>query len=985
MEILYHQCVIRPLLFLLLFSTTSLCLTQTDAYVIQQWKVEDGLPQSTVRCITQTQDGYIWVGTWNGLARFDGIRMTIFKTSNTPALISANIMSLFTDRRGQLWIGTDQGGLVCYSKNQFNEFDSLDGILAKRILSINEDHSGRIWFATELGIYVYDGKRFLHFSAANGLPFTYANQTLPFPTSGKTEKMYLGFVGAGAIVSLTNDSLTVHESFEVGGYIITIDSTGTMWYGFRGKGFIRRKDGKEYIDRSFANEQPGETYILRNGEKWLLTPKNIRIISDSNSRRLEAIDNISLSGITNVFEDQEGNVWLGKEGGGLILLRKKYVEVLSKQNGFPADMVLCGLEDRSGNIWIGSWDGGLMKRTLGSNYFSTVTLPNNVLSVYTLFESRDGTILAGSWGKGLYRVGKEKTQIISNNILDDNISIISVVEDMRGGLWVGTAHNGVVHINENKITEWKEKNGLSRNRINSILAARNGDIWISASANGVNRISNGTLIVYKKGSGLNDNFTSPMYEDGDGAIWIGTNNGLTRWKDGVFSYVTEANGLFDGAIAQIIEDDLGNFWIGAIHGIYRVSKQELNDAADGKISAVRCFTIGKEDGMLNEETSGGGTFRCWKTSDGKLWFSTSQGVVIVDPRTVTTNFTAPYVIIEDVWIENRPVALQNEIVLEPGQSKIEIRYTGIHFTSPKKIRFKYQLNGLDNQWSDAGTNRFVQFTNLDPGEYTFRVKAENNAGIFNLQDASMRIIVLPPFYATWWFRSIMILFFLTIGPSIYFYRVRQLTREKEQQIEFSRRLIESQESERKRIAAELHDGLGQNLLIIKNKLLVALQSLSKQESTTMQVEEASDVVSNTIEEVRSISHNLRPHQLDQLGITKTIRSIVRQVNESTAIEFSAEIQDIDGILSPEQEISLFRIVQESFNNIIKHSGATKVTVNVVRNANAIHLAIADNGKGISSSQGFGISGMQERAKMFGWELLITSQAGTELTVKIPHI
>jgi signal transduction histidine kinase len=322
--------------------------------------------------------------------------------------------------------------------------------------------------------------------------------------------------------------------------------------------------------------------------------------------------------------------------------------------------------------------------------------------------------------------------------------------------------------------------------------------------------------------------------------------------------------------------------------------------------------------------------------------------------------------------------------LEPGQSKIEIRYTGIHFTSPKKIRFKYQLDGLDHRWSDAGTNRFAQFTNLEPGEYTFRVKAENNAGIFNLHDASMRIIVLPPFYVTWWFRSLLIVFFLTIGPSIYFYRVRQLTREKEQQIEFSRRLIESQESERKRIAAELHDGLGQNLLIIKNKLLVALQSLNKQETTTLQVEEASDVVSNTIEEVRSISHNLRPHQLDQLGITKTLRSIVRQVNEATAIEFSAEIQDIDGMLSPEQEISLFRIVQESFNNIIKHSESTKVTVNVVRNADMIHLTIADNGKGISSSQGFGISGMQERAKMFGWELLITSKEGTELTLRISN-
>ena len=187
----------------------SFCTARQHEYVALQWKVEDGLPQSTVRCITQTQDGYIWVGTWNGLARFDGVRMTIFKSSNTPALISSNIMSLFTDRRGQLWIGTDQGGLVSYSRNQFNDFDSLDGISAKRILSINEDHSGRVWLATELGIYVYNGNTFLQFTAANGLPYTYANQTLSFPARLKTEKMYLGFVGAGAIVSLSNDSLTV--------------------------------------------------------------------------------------------------------------------------------------------------------------------------------------------------------------------------------------------------------------------------------------------------------------------------------------------------------------------------------------------------------------------------------------------------------------------------------------------------------------------------------------------------------------------------------------------------------------------------------------------------------------------------------------------------------------------------------------------------------------------------------------------------------
>jgi len=393
---------------------------------------------------------------------------------------------------------------------------------------------------------------------------------------------------------------------------------------------------------------------------------------------------------------------------------------------------------------------------------------------------------------------------------------------------------------------------------------------------------------------------------------------------------------------------------------------------------------------LNEET-GGGTPRCWKTSDGNLWFSTSSGVVIIDPKTITANAIPPNVIIEDVWVENQLRPFSKEIVLQPGETKIELRYTGINFNAPDKMRFKYILEGSDKEWSDATTQRNVRYTNLNPGTYTFHLRSLNNVGIWSTNEASLIVTVLPPFYATWWFRSIMIIFFFTIGPLIYSYRVKQLTREKEKQVEFSRRLIESQESERKRIATELHDGLGQNLLIIKNKLLVALQSLSNESATTLRIEEASDIVSNTIEEVRSISHNLRPHQLDQLGITKTLRSIIRQANESTPIEFIGEIKDIDDILSSEQEISLFRILQESFNNIIKHSGATQVQVAVFRNKSSILVTVADNGNGIrndtnnelSSTTGFGISGMKERAKMFGWEFTIESKQGMNITLNIP--
>ncbi len=971
----------------------------SERFVVQQWKVEHGLPQSSVRCISQTTDGYIWIGTWNGLARFDGVRMKTFKPANTPALLTGNIMSLFTDRRGILWIGTDAGGLVRYAGGKFERIDSARGITATRILSINEDSSGRLWCATESGVFVSADGRFLHFDRSSGLPLTYANQILPLPDG----TVYVGFVGTGAMTELRGDSISVKEFFPVGGYAVTADRSGTIWYCAKGRGFVRRHKGIESVDPEFAGVRPGETYILRNGEKWLLTPDDLRIITDTLKTSVDFFGPVSTGDLSTVFEDREGNIWLGKDGGGLIQLRRKQVSTLSTANGFGADIVLCGMQDSDGAVWIGTWDGGLKKRKPGpGRSFVSVPLPDAPSSIYTLLQSRDGTIWIGTWGKGVYTIRGKTIGRFTGGILTSSTSIISIVEDLRGGMWIGTAHEGVVQIAGDSVTVWNTSTGLPSNRVNAILAASDGAVWVSLSANGVVRIDSGIATSFKKGSGLLDNSAAPMYEDALGSVWIGTNRGLARWNNGTFAHVTEAEGLFDESIAQIIEDDAGNFWIGGIHGIYRVPAVELNAAADGSGVPVRCFTIGKDDGMLNEETSGGGTARCWKTDEGMLWFSTSQGVVLLDPRSVSSTIQPPTVMVEEVWVENRPRPLSDVITLSPGETKIEIQYTGINFSAPKKIRFSYLLEGFEERWNDAGTNRLAQYTNLDPGEYQFSVSAENSVGTKSVSPATLRIVVLPPLHATWWFRTAGALLF--VGSIVFALRRRfaALEREKQRNREFTRRLIESQESERKRIANELHDSLGQNLLVIKNTLLVKQREIP---SVAEGLNDVSALVSGAIQEVRSISHHLRPHQLDQLGLTKTLRALVKNIGVSSSIRFTAEIAEIDGVLTGDEEISLFRIVQESFNNILKHSGATTASVSVTRSDGAITVTITDNGKGIAERRngneresvtfesyagpavdrhaGFGISGMLERAKMFGWNCVIHSSAvGTVVTVTI---
>lgn len=954
-------------------------------YVLKQWNVEHGLPQSTVRCITQTHDGYLWIGTWNGLARFDGVKMTVFNGLNTDALYPS-VMSIHEDRQRRLWIGSDGGGVVLYANGEFTRFDRADGIPATRILSMDEDQEGRMWFATELGIYVHSDGRFLHFTEADGLPRTYASQAESMPDG----RMFLGFVGPAAYVRLLGDSLVVESTFVVSGFRGTMDSTGAYWYGFRGKGLIRRQNDRETVDRRLAGTYFTEVYLTRNGLRWVITPANVLVVSGSQIQTLDVIDGVTLENITCLFEDTEGNIWLGKEGGGVLRLRKRQVEMITTSNGLLSNAVMCGIEDRQGTLWIGTWSGGLVRRTApGSLTFSKVQTQVPLETVTAVCESRDGTLWVGTWAGGVYTLRDGVRKQFLHGPITPTISIVAIAESPDGGMWFATAHEGVVYYREDETKQWNMSNGLTSNRVSSIIVARDGTLWMGTTGGGVNRISQGHVSVLRKPDGLVDDFVGVLLEEEDGPVWLSTKRGIQRWRNDSLSTISFKQGIYDDVV-QFIEDDEGNYWLGGTHGISRVSKQELHAVADGRVPTLQLLTLGKEDGMLNEECSGGSNKNVWKTSDGFLWFSTSAGAVRFDPRAIASNPVLPQVIIEAVSVENRPVLLQEEIVMHPGETKIELRYTGISFSAPQRIRFRYMLEGFDDIWKDAGNERFVQFTNLAPGTYTFRVDAVNNAGVWNQEGASVRIHVLPRFWETWWFRTFAVILFLTAGPSIYFYRVRKLENDQRRQLEFSRQLLHSQEEERHRIANELHDSLGQNLLVLKNKILIA----QRQDGGNNDLEAMSGLVSQTIEEVRSISHNLRPHQLDQLGLTKTLRALLRNVRESSSIAFSGEIGDIDGLLTPNEEIALFRIVQESLNNIMKHSQATEAFVGAVCGTDSATITIRDNGRGmeIATEQaredfgvGFGLSGIRARAQMFGWTVSMHSEPrhGTVIELMIP--
>jgi signal transduction histidine kinase/ligand-binding sensor domain-containing protein len=745
----------------------------------------------------------------------------------------------------------------------------------------------------------------------------------------------------------------------------------------RGKGLVKRVGSVEYVLRQFADVHPKEVYVTRSQQHWLLTPHGAYVLTGNEVQHLQTVDGIDFSNIVTVFEDREGILWVGVEGAGLLRLRRKQVQAFRKQNGLITESVMCGMEDRDGTMWIGTWLGGLVRRPAGGpERFVWVQGLANGTSIMALDQSRDGKIWVGTWASGVFTIEGGRVRRFNGKGLEESTSIRTISSDPRGGVWVATVYGMVGYYHGSEQKTWGRSEGIP-NHINSLLLRRNGDVWVGTDGGGVAVISNGSVSLMNEAKGLLDDFFHVSLEGSDGAIWLTSKRGMQRWKNGTLSTVSPELGFVDDP-AQFIQDDRGDYWIGGTHGIHRIRMKDLNHGADGILRSLSYLTIGKADGMPVEECSGGSTELVWKTRDGALWFSTTHGAVRVDPLTVASNPIPPGVMIDGVLVEHRPVSWKDEIVLNPQETKIEFHYTGINFTAPDRIRFQYKLEGFDGDWRDAGNERFAQYTNLDPGGYVFRVKAANNAGVWNEEGTSLAITVLPWFWQTWWFRGIAVVFFLTVGPAIYWYRVRQLNREKEQQMEFSRRLLRSQEEERQRIANELHDSLGQNLLVLKNRILVAQQDKSGNGLGDM-----SDLVSQTIEEVRSISHNLRPHQLDQLGVSKTIRALVRQVGDSVSIAINADIDDVDELLTGDEDIALFRIVQESLNNIVKHAEATEVHIALKRGEGGIRLTIRDNGKGVSvEGEGFGLSGMKERARILGGSLEIRSDAGKGTVVEV---
>lgn len=936
-----------------------------------QWTADSGLPQNIIRGIVQTPDGYLWVATLNGVARFDGMRFTVFDKSNTPGITANRFATMVRGVKGDLWLYTENGAITRYHNNEFHPLGETEGVPAGSVHGITEDGHGHVWVIQNERILEWneENRRFEPIASGDEAKYKGLNWDGTGFWGVLGQRLYC-FAYGKLSINAVPDSIVLANVQKV-----AAGRDGAIWLTLSNDRFARLIDGRWAL-----YSKPVQTPFRGSKGSWKAT-------IDNHLDRTLSFPGEMEKGIryNTIVEDAEHNVWVGSEGQGLYRIQQQTIHVYSTAQGLAGANIYPILRDRRGDMWVGTWPAGLTQ--VHDETFKTYTSKEGLPGLVSALSDDDaGNLWIGTYS-GLAVLRKGQIQR-AKNVPRDMPVIQAILSKRDGSLLLGTPvgvyqYSGTGEVQSNS---WIESpKGTSIGDVRVIIQSRNGDMWFGGFG-GLTRIHNGVITRFTENEGLPSNNVRSLYEDPEGVLWLGTyDGGLGRYSDGKWTRYTQKDGLFDNGVFQILDDSHGNFWMSSNRGIYRVSKQQLNDLADGKRKTVTTVSYGRSDGMLNSECNGGLWPAGAKAKDGKLWFPTQDGVAVVDPEIVPINKRAPQVAIESADVDHVSTSPGKEIIIKPRQESLEIQYTALSFSKPEQIIFRYMMDGLDTNWQEVGHRRTAYFSHLPPGSYVFRAMAANSDGVWSEIQSSAPITVLPPFYLTRWFMVTIFALAVCLTYLLWSFRVKQLKEAQAAQQAFSQQLIASQENERRRISGELHDSLGQRLIIIKNHALFLLRpraSAQSEEERRETIEEINAEASQAIEETRAISYDLRPFQLDRLGLAKAIEALVRSVSRATNIHFTTNIADIDTSFPEELRINFYRIVQEAINNIMKHSGASDAEIQIEKKSDGISLSIRDNGTGFTSEQksgigkgGFGLTGIRERASLLGGTVNIQSQQG----------
>lgn len=1003
-------------------------------YVIKRWVSSEQLPLTAVESLAQTQDGFIWFAMNGGLGRFDGLSLDHFNSQNTPEMSVSIITALIEDHEGGLWIGTAGGGILRWKANKFERFAREQGLENEQVKALALGPDGRLWIGTDGGGVIVretDGS-FRQFSVQHGLPEPFV---VGLELTAAGELLALTFHHGVYVMGKDQTFRPVPlqpEPAEQRGLTLTGSKMGRVWLG--------SSDGVyEYQDGTFRAWAPGRDLVgdtpliaWQTGpeELWLGTARSV-IHWKNGSWKTYATGGAASPRMASAFlVDRENSIWISTEGGGLIQLRQTPLVTLGSAEGLAGDEITSVLFARDGSLWIGSTQGLTVIDDAGFHrYGKAQGLKDDC--IFSLQEDNTGVVWVSTRKGGISRWIDGRFQPLDEGGASRIHTAWCLYRGRDGAMWAGTPIGAFQFRNGKLARVIDAKDNLSNSDVRCFQEDEDSVLWIGTSY-GLNQVTaSGVKSFTRTPEDQPIEAVVSIHRDTDGDLWIGTlARGLYRMAHGKFERFSIEDGLPDNSIFSITEDAFGALWIGTGRGLVRTPRSGLVQHAANRRQPLDIRVFKRADGLRSEEFTGTLQPVVARSEGGRLWFGTSSGLSTLSPSTLSLNRKPPLISLQRLALEGpgsvqtmsargfdggrleaRPIHevsgslasvgrqrsafATREIAslnIPPGLERLEFQFVSPNFVAPYAVQYRFQLQGFDPGWVEAGNRRAAYYTRVPPGTYRFAVEARDESGIWSTAPATLDIEIEPAWYQ--WMPVRITAGTLCLGAMVGFFqiRIRRLRRQREQSAQFSRQLIRSQEKERTRIAGELHDGLGQELQLIRNRAEMALREVQLAPEVSSHLASISETAARSIDGVRAMSRGLRPPELDQLGLSMALRWLGKNVRESFegCVEF--DIQNIDGLLDAEQELDFYRIAQEALNNAVRHSAGTEITFEVQRHGEFIQLSVYDNGRGFSPQEasllpriGAGLTNMQERAELLQGTLELNGQpqTGTRLTLQVP--
>lgn len=956
----------------------------TERYFQKVWQMEEGLPNNIVTAILQTRDGFLWIGTQNGLVRFDGVQFERFAPEGASGPGANRILQLLEDRSGTLWIGTEGGGLVWMKNGKMGAFTKENGLSHNRVNALAEDANGAIWAGT-FGASIHRIKhgqieRFQKDSALLGRKMT---------GIAGDEQGNIWFNSAPALARFDGGRFLLNRQHRDGAAQILASKSGGIWH-VNHNGIERfGAEGTLYKSGTLPWQvNRGEIRALsedRNGALWIGTQGSG--LFRFHDGRLDQVDTPH-NNILALCEDDEGSLWAGTEGGGLIRVRQRAFVTYDATHGLPKDVVLSICESRDNGLLVVPQAAGVWK--FQGETFSRLAedqMPADQV-ITCVAAGPDGSIWLGTDGSGFYRFKDNQLAEFGTTRGFSGKDVRALLVDSRGDLWIGTFRHGLRRISSTgKLSSFTEEKGLSGNGIRALAEDRSGAIWVGNIKGGVDRIMGDSIRTFTTADGLPGHSIWTLYATDDGAVWAGTaGGGLLRFKDERLSRITAADGVQSDGISQILADDAGNLWFGGKQGIFYVEKSALDEFADGKRKEIKSVAYGKNDGLASIQCTHGYQPAACKTRDGQLWFSTSKGALRLNQAAREILRPPSRVYLSSLQVNGEKVPLDTTLEIAPGNHHLEFRFTSPGFVAPERIAFRYRLEGFDRDWVHPTSARSAEYSGLPPGDYRFQVSARDGSDVWT-DGQSMHFSIQPAYWETIWFRALALtVFTLAIVVVVRFFVRRRYQREL--------RLVEQQhalERERARIAKDMHDDVGASLTQIAFLSDLAQKELDSPKLAQPHLRRIGQRSREVVQALDEIVWAVNPRNDTLTSLVEYLGHFIDDYLKATGIRCFQELPDSlpQFALSSEFRHNSFLIIKEALNNAVKHAGAATIWFRITVSNSVLNITLEDNGCGISPGTedhlGEGLKNMRNRAEQLGGTFSRESVPGrgTKIVLSLP--